>query len=179
MVHNYGKRLSLEWSLRRTLELESDKSRCFNHRDELESAVQLASKAQFGRILCGWRAIYYIVQASYYNNIYIRDYTSQATQHAAQVIITYSLNTCITRYSLYLPIFKSQKGSKFSHNNLDQLHHRIHHELHHNSLITTKSKFLLGILIILQLITGKSSIPCAQVLSLRYNASLLRHRAYT
>ena len=54
---------SQRWSLRPTLDLESDKSRCFNHRDELSnSAVQFLKFRSVGRGLA---------HASY------RDYVSQ------------------------------------------------------------------------------------------------------
>ncbi len=43
---------SWRWNLRPTLDLESDKSRCFSHRDELDSAVQLLKLSR------GRRAIY-------------------------------------------------------------------------------------------------------------------------
>jgi hypothetical protein len=46
---------SRRWSLRPTLDLESDKSRCRSHRDELDSAVQLLKLRSVGR---GRRAIY-------------------------------------------------------------------------------------------------------------------------
>jgi hypothetical protein len=46
---------SPRWSLRPTLDLESDKSQCFNHRDELDSAVQLP---KFRSVDRGRRPIY-------------------------------------------------------------------------------------------------------------------------
>ena len=47
-----------------TLDLKSGKSQCFNHRDELDSAVYIASKLQIGlgNVVDG---VLYIAQASY------------------------------------------------------------------------------------------------------------------
>ena len=69
-----------------------------------------ASKVQISRVMDGMLCI---AQASY---IYIRDYVMQEVWLAILVRenstqpIMYSLDTCV-RYSTYLPIFKSQKGS--------------------------------------------------------------------
>ena len=96
---------SRRWSLGPTLDLESDRSRCFSHRDELDSST--ASKVEIGRVVDG---VLYIAHASY------RDYVSQEVRPAMLVresstqLIRYSLDTCV-RYSTYLLIFKSQKGS--------------------------------------------------------------------
>jgi hypothetical protein len=83
-----------------SLDLESGKSRCSNHRDELDSAVQLPKFRSVGlwtvRVLC-------IAQASY---IYIRDYVRQEVRPALLVresstqLIMYSLDICV-RYSTY------------------------------------------------------------------------------
>ena len=51
------------WCLRLTLDLKGDKSQCFNHRDELDSAVQLPSRVVDGML--------YIAQASYIYRGYI------------------------------------------------------------------------------------------------------------
>jgi hypothetical protein len=40
---------SQRWSLRSTLDLDNAKFRCFNHRDELNSAVQLPNFRSVGR----------------------------------------------------------------------------------------------------------------------------------
>jgi hypothetical protein len=85
-----------------SLDLESDKSRCSNHRDELDSAVQLPKL----RSVVLWTPSY----------IYIQDYVRQDVRPAILVresstqLMMYSLDICI-RYSTYLPIVKSQKGS--------------------------------------------------------------------
>jgi hypothetical protein len=69
-----------------------------------------ASKIQISRVVDG---VLYIAQATY---VYIRDYARQDFQPAIFVresstqLIMYSLDICV-RYSTYLPIFKSQKGS--------------------------------------------------------------------
>jgi hypothetical protein len=64
MVHvvkgrQYSARIRLpqsqRWSLRPILDLESDKSRCRSHSDELNSAVQLLKLRSVGR---GWHATY-------------------------------------------------------------------------------------------------------------------------
>jgi hypothetical protein len=60
-------------SLRQTLGLESDKFRCFSHRDELDG-----SKVEIGRVVDG---VLYIAHTSY---IY-RDYVSQEVQLAILV----------------------------------------------------------------------------------------------
>jgi hypothetical protein len=49
---------SQRWSLRPTLDLDSDKFRCFNHRDELDSAVQLVKTWE-------WPGIAYAHVANY------------------------------------------------------------------------------------------------------------------
>ena len=81
-----------------TLNLESDASVT-----EMNLTVQYSFQVQIGWVMDS-------VHASY------RDYISQEVQPAKLVresstqLIKYSLDTCV-RYSVYLPIFKSQKSS--------------------------------------------------------------------
>ncbi len=49
---------SQRWSLRPTLDLDSDKFRCFNHRDEFDSAVQLPNKGR------SWHAALYAIYST-------------------------------------------------------------------------------------------------------------------
>ena len=86
-MHTFDAPVTEIWSLIPTLDLESDKSRCLNHRDELDRAVQLPSRVVDGML--------YIAQGSYN---YIWDYVSQAAilvrESSMQFIIIYSLDTC-------------------------------------------------------------------------------------
>ena len=100
------------WSLRPNLGLDSDKSRCFNHRDELDSTVQLPNfRSVMARYTTHMRAIYSTRLA-----FYPRHYVSQEKVPAVLVkegnmqLVKYSLDIRV-RYSTYSPIFKSQKGS--------------------------------------------------------------------
>jgi hypothetical protein len=117
MVHVHGESLSTYYSahiqswraepgsLTPTLDLKANKSQCFNHRNEVKSAV-VASEVQVGPDLDG---VLYIAQTSY---TYIWDFVRQEgqpallTRESSAWLTRYSLDTWI-RYSTYLPIFMS------------------------------------------------------------------------
>ena len=85
-MHTFDAPVTEIWSLIPTLDLESDKSQCLNHRDELDRTVQLPSRVVDGML--------YIAQGSYN---YIRDYVSQAAilvRESSMQFIIYSLDTC-------------------------------------------------------------------------------------
>ena len=75
-MHTFDAPVTEIWSLIPTLDLESDKSQCLNHRDELDRTVQLPSRVVDGML--------YIAQGSY-NYMGLRkpsSHTCQRKQHA-------------------------------------------------------------------------------------------------
>ena len=127
-------------SLRVALDLDGDKFQSFNHREELNSAVQLLNfRSVWWHTAHG---AYYIYRRAIY--IYPQDYVSlentrssaittrQIRQHTAYKVFagyTHKIYKCM--YSTYSLNFKSQKGS------IELLH--LPHRLYHNYLITAKS----------------------------------------
>jgi hypothetical protein len=95
-----------------TLDLDSDKFRCFNHRRRTQQR-STASELQIGRDMA--RAIYSARLAIFIYGITSAKRTREVrpavlVRENSTQLLMYSLDTCI-RYSTYSPIFKSQKGS--------------------------------------------------------------------
>ena len=108
---------SQRWSLRLTLDFNSDKFQCFiNHRRRSRQR-STASKLQIDRgIACYMmHAIYCTRLALFIHKITSAKKTREVrpailVRESSTQLIMYLLDTCV-RYSTYLPIFKSQKGS--------------------------------------------------------------------
>ena len=116
-IHGY-RHLKQRWSLKLTLDLDSDTFWYFNHRRwTLQHST--ASKLQIARgMVCSMH------DAIYSTRIALVIYRIMSAKRICEVrpvvliresstqLLIYSLDTCV-RHSTYLPIFNSQKGPEF------------------------------------------------------------------
>ena len=110
---------SQRWSMRPTLDLNSDKSQLMLQSQTQTRQCSTTSKLQIGRGMAHSMMRTSICKASY---IYPRDYVQEIwpavlVREGNMQLVKYSLDI-LTRYSTYLLIFKSQIGSIiFSYHN--------------------------------------------------------------
>ncbi len=114
---------SLRWCLRRTLDLDSDKFRCFNHRRRTRQCCT-ASKLQISRDMA--RAIYSARLAIFIYGITSTKRTREVrpavlVRENSTQLLMYLLDMCIRYFYIFTDFQVSKRlhgGPEFSHNYL-------------------------------------------------------------